>query len=180
MVIDDEKIAVQSYTIEDFDYDKGGRTAQEYFQWRFDRMITDIIDAMAYDFAFFTRLFGGPEKNKKLKIPITAVGKLLQKLTLKKLGRLLFFKVDKSIGDRLVKDVGVELVRNVFVGDEPYTKGTPMYDAVAKLLKRLHPITHIIEKKAGGKTPMLADIDTFVLSMIGDEKQMDYTAVIER
>lgn len=180
VVIDDEKIAVQSYTIEDFDYDKGGRTAQEYFQWRFDRMITDIIDAMAYDFAFFTRLFGGPEKNKKLKIPITAVGKLLQKLTLKKLGRLLFFKVDKSIGDRLVKDVGVELVRNVFVGDEPYTKGTPMYDAVAKLLKRLHPITHIIEKKAGGKTPMLADIDTFVLSMIGDEKQMDYTAVIER
>ena len=101
-------------------------------------MITDIIDAMAYDFAFFTRLFGGPEKNKKLKIPITAVGKLLQKLTLKKLGRLLFFKVDKSIGDRLVKDVGVELVRNVFVGDEPHTKGTPMYDAVAKLLKRLH------------------------------------------
>ncbi|MGN0560390.1 MAG: metallophosphoesterase family protein, partial [Candidatus Fimenecus sp.] len=180
VVIDDEKIAVQSYTIEDFDYDKGGRTAQEYFQWRFDRMITDIIDAMAYDFAFFTRLFGGPEKNKKLKIPITAVGKLLQKLTLKKLGRLLFFKVDKSIGDRLVKDVGVELVRNVFVGDEPYTKGTPMYDAVAKLLKRLHPITHVIEKKAGEKTPMLADIDTFVLSMIGDEKQMDYTAVIER
>ncbi len=171
-------IDIKSYTIEDFDWDKGGRTAEEYFQWRFDRMITDIIDAMAYDFAFFTRLFGGPEKNKKLKIPITAIGKLLQKLTLKKLGRMLCFKVDESIGDRLVKDVGVELVRNIFVGDEPYVKGTSMYDAVSKLLKRLHPITHIIEKKVGAKNPLLSDIDSFVLSMIGDEKQRDYNTVL--
>ncbi|MCD7796240.1 MAG: metallophosphoesterase [Clostridiales bacterium] len=170
---------IKSYTINDFDYDKKGMTAQEYFQWRFDRMITDIIDAMAYDFAFFTRLFGGPEKNKKLKVPITAVGKLLQKLTLKKLGRLLCFSVDKSIGDMLVKDVGVELVRNIFVGDEPYTKGTPMYDAVSKLLKRLHPITHRLEKKLGEKEPLLADIDKFVLLMIGDENHRDYNTTVK-
>ena len=175
---DDGTVDIKSYTINDFDYDKGGRTAQEYFQWRFDRMITDIIDAMAYDFAFFTRLFGGPEKNKKLKIPITAVGRLLQKLTLKKLSRILCFKVDKSIENRLVKDVGVELVRNIFVGNEPYVKGTPMYDAVEKLLKRLHPVTHIIENKLGDKNPLLSDIDSFVLSMIGDERQRDYNAVL--
>lgn len=170
---------IKSYTIEDFDYDKGGKTAQEYFQWRFDRMITDMLDAMAYDFDKFSWLFGGPEKNKKLRKPITAVGKLLQKLTLKKLGRMFCFRVDKSIENRLVKDVGVELVRNVFVGNETYVKGTPMYEAMAKLLKRLHPITHIIEKKAGSKNPLLADIDTFVLSMMGDKKQRDYDAVIE-
>ena len=73
----------------------------------------------------------------------------------------------------------MELVRNVFVGNEPYVTGTPMYEAMAKLLRRLHPITHIIEKKAGSKNPLLADIDTFVLSMMGDEKQRDYDAVIE-
>lgn len=175
----DGGIDIKSYTIEDFDWDKGGRTAAEYFQWRFDSMITDIIDAMAYDFAFFTRLFGGPEKNKKLKVPITAVGKLLQKLTLKKLGRMFCFKVDDSIGDLLVKDVSVELVRNIFVGNEPYVKGTPMYDAVEKLLKRLRPILHIVEKKAGASNPMLADINSFVLSMIGDEKQRDYDTTLD-
>ena len=171
-------VDIKSYTIEDFDYDKGGRTAQEYFQWRFDRLITDIIDAMAYDFDTFTGRFGGPEKNKKLKIPVTIIGKVLQKLTLKKLGRLLWFKVDQSVADRLVKDVGVELVRNVFVGNEPYVPGTPIYETMAKMLRRLHPITHIIEKKAGTKNPVLADIDTFALSMIGDEKQRDYDAKI--
>ena len=171
-------VDIKSYTIEDFDYDKGGRTAQEYFQWRFDRLITDIIDAMPYDFDTFTGRFGGPEKNKKLKIPVTIIGKVLQKLTLKKLGRLLWFKVDQSVADRLVKDVGVELVRNVFVGNEPYVPGTPIYETMAKMLRRLHPITHIIEKKAGTKNPVLADIDTFALSMIGDEKQRDYDAKI--
>lgn len=171
---DKNTVDIKSYTIENFDYDTNGKTAKEYFQWRFDRMVTDIIDAMAYDFAFFTRLFGGPEKNKKLKIPVTLAGKALQKLTLKSVGRLMCFKVDKSIQDRLVKDVAVELVRNIFVGNEPYTKDTPMYQAVEKMLKRLHPVTKIIEKKAGKKNPLLSEIDSFVLSMIGDEKQRDY------
>lgn len=174
----DSTVDIKSYTVEDFDWDKNGKTAEEYFQWRFDRMITDIIDAMAYDFAFFTRLFGGPEKNKKLKVPITAIGKLLQKLTLKKLGKIFCFKVDKSIENRLFKDVAVELVRNIFVGNEPYTKGTPIYNALEKLLKRLHPITHIIEKKAGASNPLLSDIDAFVLSLVGDEKQRDYNTTL--
>lgn len=176
---DSSTIDIKSYTIEHFDYDTQGKTAKEYFQWRFDRMITDIVDAMAYDFAFFTRLFGGPEKNKKLKIPVTIAGKTLQKLTLKKLGRLMFFKVDKSIENRLVKDVAVELVRNIFVGNEPYTKDTPMYKAISSFLKRLHPVTRIIENKIGNNNPLLSDLDGFILSMIGDEKQRDYDTEIK-
>ena len=57
-------------------------------------------------------------------------------------------------------------------------KGMPMYEAMAKILKRLHPVIHIIEKKMSAKNPVLSDIDSFILSMIGDEKQRDYEAVI--
>lgn len=176
--LDDKCVDIKSYTIDDFAWDKGGKTAAQYFQWRFDRMITDIIDAMAYDFNTFMGKFGGSEGKEKLRMPITAVGKILQRLTLKKLARLLCFRIDKSIENLLVKNVGVELVRNIFVGNEPYVKGTPMYDAVSKFLKRLHPVTHIIEKKAGANNPILKDIDSFVLSMIGDERQRDYNTVI--
>ncbi|MGN1328663.1 MAG: metallophosphoesterase family protein [Eubacterium sp.] len=158
VTIDDDEINVKSYTIEDFDYDKQGKTAKEYFQWRFDRMINWKMDEI---------------------LPAPAM-KILNGFTLKKLGRLLCFKVDKSIEKKLAKDVGVELVRNIFVGNEPYVKGTPMYEAMEKLLKRLHPITHIIEKKLGSKNPVLSDIDSFVLSMIGDEKQRDYEATIKK
>lgn len=175
----EKKIHITSYTIEDFDWDKGGKTAKEYFIWRFDRMITDIIDAMAYDFAFFTRLFGGPEKNKKLKLPITIVGRILQKLTLGGVGRLFWFKVDPSIRGRLLKDTGVELVRNIFTGNEPYVRGTPMYAAVSKLMDRLHPITRIIEKKLSASNPQLSDLKGLMLGLIGDERQMDYDAVLD-
>lgn len=180
VVIDDENITVKSFTINDFEWDKGGKTAAEYFQWRFDRMLTDIIDAMAYDFAFFTRLFGGPEKNKKLKIPVTIAGKILQKLTLGGVGRLLCFKVDDSIKHRLLKDTAVEIVRNVFVGNEPYVKGTPMYSAVSKFFDRLSPVLRIVEKNLGKKQPLLSDIKGFVLSSIGDDRQMDYEAVLKK
>lgn len=180
VVIDDENITVKSFTINDFEWDKGGKTAAEYFQWRFDRMLTDIIDAMAYDFASFTRLFGGPQKNKKLKIPVTIAGKILQKLTLGGVGRLLCFKVDDSIKHRLLKDTAVEIVRNVFVGNEPYVKGTPMYSAVSKFFDRLSPVLRIVEKNLGKKQPLLSDIKGFVLSSIGDDRQMDYEAVLKK
>ena len=142
-------------------------------------MITDAIDGMAYDFAAFTRFFGGPEKNKKLKIPVTVAGRILQKLTVGGVGRMMCFKVDKSISGRLLKDVCVELVRNVFVGDEPYVEGTPMYEAVMKLLSRLRPIVSRLEKKLGAKNEMFEDIPAFVASVIGDDRQMDYNAEIK-
>ena len=157
VTIKEDKAEIKSYTIDDFDYDKQGKTAKEYFRWRFDRMINYKMDEIL------------PKPAKKI----------LDGFTLKKLGRLLCFKVDKSIENRLARDVGIELVRNIFVGNEPYVKGTPMYEAIEKLLKRLHLVTRIVEKKMGAKNPVLSDVDTFVLSMIGDEKQRDYEAVID-
>lgn len=154
---DTNQADIKSFTIEDFDYDKDGKTAGEYFQWRFDRMILWKMGEV---------------------LPKPAM-QLLNRLTLKKLGRLLCFRVDKSIENRLAKDTAIELVRNIFVGNEPYVKGTPLYEAMSKLLKRLHPITYIIEKKACAKNPLLADIDTFVLSMMGDEKQRDYDTALD-
>ena len=148
---DKNTVDIKSYTIDDFDYDKGGRTAKEYFRWRFDRMI-DV------------------KMNEILPKPVM---NMLNRLTVKKLCNLLWFSPDKSIQDILAKDLGIELVRNIFMGDEPYVRGTSVYNAFEKLLKRLHPITHIIEKKLKPKNEILGDLDNFILSMIGDEKQRD-------
>lgn len=173
----DNKIDIKSIPVGEFEWkDKGDKTAEEYFKWRFDRMITDLVDGMAFDFEFFANKFGGVEKMKKFEKPITFVGKGLQKWTIGTLGKLLCIKIDPSIKNILLKDIGVELVRNIFTGNEPYVKGTPMYDAFDKLLNRLAPILHIVEKKVGGKTKELSDIKGFVLSLIGDENQRDSDA----
>ena len=55
-----------------------------------------------------------------------------------------------------------------------------MYSAVSKLFDRLSPVLRIVQNKLGKNQPLLADIKGFVLSMIGDEKQMDYEAVLKK
>lgn len=157
VTLTDDEMIVRSLTVKDFDYDKNGKTAEEYFRWRFERMINHTFDTVL------------PSPAKKL----------LNNLKVKNLAHLLLFKVDKEVGSRLVRDVAVELVINIFNGNEPYVKGTALYEAMETLLKRLHPITHIVEKKFGKNNAQLSDIDTFVLSIIGDERQRDYDTTLK-
>ena len=167
-------INIRSLKIDDFEFrDKDNMSSEDYFKWRFDRMITDAIDGMAYNFPAFARFFGGEEKCQKIKPIVTIAGKILQKLTIGGIGRMFFFKVDDSIKDILLKDIIVEFVRNIFTGDQPYTKGTPIYDACDKLFKRLNPVIKVIEKKIGNKNPIFKDIPGFVLSLIGKEEKLD-------
>lgn len=157
VTIKDSTADIKSYTINDFDYDKQGKSASEYFQWRFDRM----IDC----------------KMKEI-LPKSAM-KILNKLTVKKICNFLWFNPDKSIQNILAKDLGIELVRNIFIGNEPYVKGTAVYEAFEKLINRLSLIIHIAEKKAGKKNKVLSDIKSFLLCTIGDEKQRDWDLTLD-
>lgn len=157
VTIKDSTADIKSYTINDFDYDKQGKSASEYFQWRFDRMI---------DY-----------KMKEI-LPKPAM-KILNKLTVKKICNSLWFNPDKSIQNILAKDLGIELVRNIFIGNEPYVKGTAVYEAFEKLINRLSLIIHIAEKKAGKKNKALSDIKSFLLCTIGDEKQRDWDLTLD-
>lgn len=157
VTIKDSTADIKSYTINDFDYDKQGKSASEYFQWRFDRMI---------DY-----------KMKEI-LPKPAI-KILNKLTVKKICNFLWFNPDKSIQNILAKDLGIELVRNIFIGNEPYVKGTAVYEAFEKLINRLSLIIHIAEKKAGKKNKVLSDIKSFLLCTIGDEKQKDWDLTLD-
>lgn len=157
VTIKDSTADIKSYTINDFDYDKQGKSAKEYFQWRFDRMI---------DY-----------KMKEI-LPKPAM-KILNKLTVKKICNLLWFNPDKSIQNILAKDLGIELVRNIFIGNEPYVKGTAVYETFEKLLNRLSLIIHIAEKKVGKKNKVLGDLKSFLLCTIGDEKQRDWDLTLD-
>lgn len=157
VTIKDSTADIKSYTINDFDYDKQGKSASEYFQWRFDRMI---------DY-----------KMKEI-LPKPAM-KILNKLTVKKICNFLWFNPDKSIQNILAKDLGIEIVRNIFIGNEPYIKGTAVYEAFEKLINRLSLIIHIAEKKAGKKNKALSDIKSFLLCTIGDEKQRDWDLTLD-
>ena len=142
VTIKDSTADIKSYTINDFDYDKQGKSAMKEI------------------------------------LPNPAI-KILNKLTVKKICNFLWFNPDKSMQNILAKDLGIELVRNIFIGNEPYVKGTAVYEAFEKLINRLSLIIHIAEKKAGKKNKVLSDVKSFLLCTIGDEKQRDWDLTLD-
>jgi hypothetical protein len=176
--LDEKTVDIKSSRIEDFDWDKNGMTADEYFKWRFDRMINTTINSMAEDPEKFSRKVGKAGSEPKNLWLIRLAGKTMQKLTLGRLGRLLWIKVDPSLKNVLAKDIGVEIVRNMFEGDEPYVEGTPVYTLFMKTLKRFSPVIKILQKKLGKKNAALSDIPAFVVSLIGHGEQPDNNAVL--
>ncbi|MEI6579340.1 MAG: metallophosphoesterase [Eubacteriales bacterium] len=175
---DETTVEIESTRIENFEWDKNGMTADEYFAWRFDRMINETMNSMVDDPKRFRRKIGKRGDEANYLGLIRFAGKTLQKLTLGKLGRILWIKVDPSIKNILAKDLGVEIVRNMFEGDEPYVEGTPIHTLFMKVLKRLRPVLKKLEKKLGKKNPALADIPAFVSTLIGHGDVPDNNAVL--
>ena len=159
IVIDDDwRMQITTSTIPDFDWDKNGMTANEYFIWRFNRKILHEISSM------LNGKFGAG---------------IVQKITLGTISRLLFFRADPSLRRKKALDMAIELVRNVFYGDQSRTKGTPEYAYAMTLLKRLRPVVRIAEKKLSPKNEMFKDIPAFVASLMGKELKIDNHAVID-
>jgi len=143
---------IASSTVEDFDWDKNGLTAGEYFTWRFNRKIGHEIAS---------RRVG------------RLAARMLQGVTLGKLARMLFFEADASLVDRNLLEFVVELIRNIFYGDQPYTEGTPEHAYAMRLLGRLRPVVWLAGKR------LKQDIPSLAAAIMGKEMKIDYTAVID-
>lgn len=143
----DSFVDIQSESIDDFDWDRNGKSVDGYLLDHFQFFLNDIFNAAAYDIdrladdlaPGFSRT---PEQIYKMKLPIQFLGKRLQTMTLGGLGKLLFIGkyVDASIKDVKLKDFVLSLIRNMFKGDEPYTPDTPEYkmtEAIVNKIKKL-------------------------------------------
>ena len=136
--IDENRVMrMETSTVEDFDWDRKGMTADECFKWRFDRKIGHEL--------------------AKHKFAV----RLARSITL------------RGLGNRKLLDFVVELIRNIFYGDQPYTKGTPEYAYAMRLLGRLRPIVWLAGKRLGQDIPALA------AAIMGKEVKIDYNSMID-
>ena len=180
--IDDEKVDIKSVSIESFGDGVGKEDIQAYFRENFQFFINDILDSAAYNYDHLakdlsTSFSMTPEKMNKLKPLLHPLGKSMQKLTFKKMGRLLCIrsKVDKSIEDRLLKDFLLEVISNVFYGNEPYYPDTPEYKAVDAAINRAKGLLRFKRNKEE-----LYDMMDLVLRTLYNEEPEDWEGVFER
>lgn len=140
-------------------FDTGGKPFDEYMKGFFFGMIREVIWAMGNDIdrlAEMTPAFSIPgEKVKKLAWIIKPVGKLLNKLTFKKIWRLCkkecgLKKEDiVDIADNKVVDFILELVQNLYCGDSPYGPETREYKITCGFLNVIDSFLNTIGLKIG-------------------------------
>ncbi|MDR1410236.1 MAG: metallophosphoesterase [Oscillospiraceae bacterium] len=166
----DDMLDVHTETVNDFAWDLGGITAQDYLRDIFDRLLRDIIRSAAHDFDKFVEAcadFGAPqEKLGRHKTAITILGKFLERGTLGTLGSILLYKrkIPKAAHKVVLGELIAEAVRNIYAGTEHYSPETPVGAAVQVLAERL-------QKLAGGRlrgTPA-EDLPSFFGSLLYDD-----------
>ena len=152
VVFTENEVHINTLQVEDFDWDFGGLTAHEYVKNHFNEFLNDVFYAIANDIdrvAVLGRAFSlKKETVYKYQKPLLFFGKKLNTMTLGSLGRKLGVgrKIDKSVRDILLKDFLIDVIDNVFHGDEPYTPDTPMYKSVAAILDRLSALMKPVPK----------------------------------
>ncbi len=154
------KIDVETVYIENVPgIDTGDKTFPQYMRNFFFGMIADVIWSMGNDIdrlADITPAFSIPgEKVKKLGWIIKPIGKLLNKLTFKKIWRLCkkesgLKKADiQDIADNKVVDFILELVQNLYCGDSPYGPETREYKLTCGFLNVIDSFLNTIHLPIG-------------------------------
>lgn len=149
VTIEDEKtVKIESIPTPDFEWDKGDLTGEEYLKRQFERMIRTLLNAMKDNpDRFMGKLhIKNTPATKKL---ITFAGKRLNKLTVGGAARLLCVRVDPSIRKNSFTELAIDLARNTFEGNQPFTEDTPEGEALLKVFRRLKPFVKTLKGSQG-------------------------------
>lgn len=181
--LSENKMKVSSGFIDNFNWDLHGMTVNEYLQDHFEYLLNDIFNSMANDIPRLSKLAVGfsiePSTVIKLRIPLTLLGKALQKMTFGNLAFILGIrkKIDPSVQNQLLKDLVLELIRNIYAGDEPYAPDTPLYQAFEAAINKLEPL--IKKLKNGNKILHIAN-NIFLNGILFDAYPADNNALLPK
>lgn len=179
--IDSNTIDIKSIPIENFNWNLNGMTVDEYMRHHFSFFLNDIMDSAANDIEHLSELATGfsmtREQVYKLRLPIRIVGKRLHTWTLGRLGRFLHVSksVDDSVKDIILKDLFLEIIENIYYGDEPYTPDTAVYKAMSAVLDKAAKLAGHFVKSAN-----LSEYVQAVKKSLYDEPPADWDLTIER
>ena len=175
---DENTVNIESIPVPEFDWDKKGKSGEEYLQAQFDRMLITLIGGMKDNPEKVLHKFGAGDKTALYK-PLKLVGKILYTWSVGKVARLFLVKAHPDIKDERFFDYLVSLVRNMFCGDQPYTEDTPFGETFLKVLKRLKPVLKILNKKLHGAQGETLDFYDMLKNTAGNYGISDYNATLK-
>lgn len=175
-VKDDNTADIKSIPTPDFDFDTKGKDCKTYLSDMFDNMIVNVLTDLRDDPERVINKFH-IKNTGAIRFALRFVGRIICGITLGTLARLLFIKCDKSIRKMKLKDYAVNIVRQMFEGNQPYVEGTPEGDLFLAFLKRIG----FVLKKLSLKKPdgTKADMYEVLKHTVGNYGIDDYDAVLK-
>lgn len=172
VTVTEDGVDVQTKHLQDFDWDRGGLSVDDYMKKHFTDMLYDIFWSMENDMDRL-KLLGHafdlqPKTIDTFKPALRLLGKVVNTLTFKGLARLLFVsdKVEDCVSARKVRDFMIELVIQVYSGVKIYTPDTPEYRSFMPIIERIGKYLHI--KDHDGNEVALTDLFSDLLYDQGD------------
>ena len=148
---------IETLDVGDFGGIPDGVEAQEYFDNQFrNSIVTRVTRALDGGKGIVKHL-------KKFGKKFVLTGKVGT------LGRILFIRLDKSLKNMKIKDLIGEVGLAIFMGDMPYVEGTPIHNALNKVLKRFSFILKKVEPKLQ-KGDVKIDLKDMLLNTVGNNK----------
>ena len=150
-------LRIETLSVEDFGWDLGGLSPQEYFDNHFAISVVERIRGA---------LNGGDGIVKHLK----SFGRnRLDTLTIGGVKRLLCIKKDKKFDKKRFTDFIGEVAVSIFSGDMPYVEGTAGYNLIAGILDRFSFVLKKVEPKLS-KNGEKIELRDMLLGTIGNNK----------
>ncbi len=173
---DKTTVDIKSIPVPDFRWDKGGLSHENYLQRQFDMMINNYLDYMANDPERLMRKLRLPDKDiiKKL---LPKVGAFVNNSTLGSVCKKFLVKCPESVKDRPLKGFLLEVVRNIFTGNAPYTEDTDEYKAFMGIISRFSPVLGIVKKKVKVKGKPL-DVKQMLHECLGNYGVDEYNTTL--
>lgn len=163
----DRGMDVKTVQVKEIDYDLGGRDVLDYAKEHFTYMIKSIFESIEYDYDKFIVLsqgFSGEgDKLRKVQPIIQFLGKIINRLTFKKL--CTFFGcgkyVDEAVADKSIIEFICQAILNMYSGNEIYSPDTPEYRAFIPICKKIGKVVKL--KDFSGNPVKLEDVMAGVL-----------------
>ena len=148
VILTNEKAQIKSLTIDNFKGLPKNMTVDEFLYPMLHNFLDDIFYSAGYNIPHLAEdlanaISFSPNQVYELKTILSIGGKFINKVTLGSLGYIFFMgKTEDFLKNITIKDFVIEIIENLFYGDEPYTPETPQYKYAEKLFKRIKSLLH--------------------------------------
>lgn len=140
IVIEGRHMSVTTKAFPDFYYTPEQMPIHDFLEKDFDSFLRGLIENAADDYETFAHSCGGLsisyEGAMKMKFPVHMLAKYINRATLGGVGRLLLIKIPRGVRKQPLKELFLEIVRNVYAGNYRYGPDTDIFQALMAFARR--------------------------------------------